>query len=194
MSSGAIADGEAFTAAFDELDAAVDKVLGLGGGVLGNREGVAVLRRYERAERRLAAGRHPLINQLAREATPEELGGTLSHAIAEWAQISRAEAGRRGREGADLGARCGLTGEPLAPVLSATAAAQREGNLGREHVAVIRRFYHQLPNFIDTDTREHAEAHLAQLGAQYRPAQLAPLADRLAECLNPERRLNDAER
>jgi len=64
---------------------------------------------------------HPLINQLAREATSEELGGKLPHAVAEWTLTSRAEAVRRIREAADLGARCGLTGEPLAPVLAATA-------------------------------------------------------------------------
>jgi Domain of unknown function (DUF222) len=69
------------------------------------------------------------------------------------------------REAADLGERRTLTGEPLAPVLAATAAAQREGRLGREHVAVIRRFYHQLPRWIDGDTRAQAQAHLAALGA-----------------------------
>lgn len=194
MSSGAIADGEAATAAFDALDDVIDTVLGLDSEMLRSRERLALLRRYERAQRRLSAGQHPLINQLAREATPEELGGTLSHAVADWTQTSRAEAGRRVREAADLGARSGLTGEPLAPVLAATAAAQREGKLGREHVAVIRRFYHQLPGFIDTDTRQHAEAHLAQLGTQYRPDQLARLADRLADCLNPDGCYTDDDR
>src|ERR1700728_141850 len=154
MSSGAIADGETAAVAFDTLDAAIDTVLGLDCEMLRSRERLALLRRYERAQRRLSAGQHPLINQLAREATAEELGGKLSHAIADWTQTSRAEAGKRVREAADLGARCGLTGEPLAPVLAATAAAQRKGTLGREHVAVIRRFHHQLPGFIDPDTRE----------------------------------------
>ena len=194
MTSGAISDGETAAAAFDVLNAAIDTVLGLDCEMLRSRERLALLRRYERAQRRLAAGQHPLINRLAREATAEELGGKLSHAIADWTQTSRAEAGKRVREAADLGERCGLTGEPLAPVLAATAAAQREGKLGREHVAVIRRFYHQLPGFIDTDTREHAEAHLAQLGAQYRPDQLARLADRLADCLNPDGSYTDDDR
>jgi hypothetical protein len=194
MSSGAIADGETAAAAFDALDAAIDTVLGLDCEMLRSRERLALLRRYEWAQRRLSAGQHPLINQLAREATAEELGGKLSHAIADWTRTSRAEAGKRVREAADLGARCGLTGEPLAPVLAATAAAQREGKLGREHVAVIRRFYHQLPGFIDSDTREHAEAHLAQLSSQYRPDQLARLADRLADCLNPDGIYTDDDR
>lgn len=194
MSSGAITDGETATAAFDVLDAAIDTVLGLDCEMLRSRERLALLRRYERAQRRLSAGQHPLINQLAREATAEELGGKLSHAIADWTQTSPAEAGKKVREAADLGARYGLTGEPVAPLLTATAAAQREGKLGREHVAVIRRFYHQLPGFVDADTREQAEAHLAQLGARYRPDQLARLADRLADCLNPDGSYTDDDR
>ncbi|MEM6110799.1 DUF222 domain-containing protein, partial [Mycobacterium sp. 050272] len=68
-----------------------------------------------------------------------------------------------------LGERRALTGEPLAPVLAATAAAQRDGRLGVEHVAVIRRFYHQLPGWVDIETRTHAEADLARLATQYRP-------------------------
>ena len=99
--------------------------------------------------RRLPAAEHQLINQLAQQATAEELGGKLSHAIAEWTLISRTEAGRRIREAADLGPRRALTGEPLAPMLAGTAAAQRAGKLGAGQVAVIRRFYHQLPGWVD---------------------------------------------
>ena len=194
MSSGVVVDGDVVTAAFDALDEAIKTVRRLDGGMLHSRDRLSMLRRYERARRLLSAGEHPLINQLAHEATPEELGGKLSHAIADWTQISRAEAGRRVREAADLGERRALTGEPLAPVLAATAAALREGRLGREHVAVIRRFYHQLPGWIDADTRTHAEADLARLGTQYRPDQLAGLADRLADCLNPDGSYTDDDR
>lgn len=80
----------------------------------------------------MPAVEHPLLNQLSRLASREELGGKLSHAVAEWALISRPEAGRRLREATDLGPRRALTGQPLAPILSATAAAQREGKLGTE--------------------------------------------------------------
>ncbi|WAC90475.1 HNH endonuclease signature motif containing protein [Mycobacterium sp. Aquia_213] len=194
MSSGVIADGEVATAVFDALDEALEAALGLDAAMLCSRERLALLRRYERARRRLDAGEHQLINQLAQEATPQELGGRLSHAIADATLISRAEAGRRVRDAADLGARRALTGEPLAPVLSATAAAQRAGKLGREHVAVIRRVYHQLPGWIDVDTRAHAEADLARLATQYRPDQLAGFAEHLADCLNPDGSFSDDDR
>ncbi|MCV7053028.1 DUF222 domain-containing protein, partial [Mycobacterium heidelbergense] len=192
--AGSVVDREAITAAFDALDAAVDRVAALNSESLTTPEWLAWLQRCERVRRRLPALEHAPINHLARQATPEELGGTLSHAIAEWALITRAEAGRRIHEAADLGPRRALTGEPLAPVLAETAAAQRDGKLGGAQVAVIRRFYHQLPGWIDAATRERAEKHLARLGTQHRPEQLGALADTLADCLNPDGLYRDDDR
>ncbi|GAA4292930.1 hypothetical protein GCM10023161_40740 [Mycobacterium paraffinicum] len=144
--------------------------------------------------RQLPAIEHPLINSLGQQATPEELGGTLPHAIAEAALISRAEASRRVREAAELGPRRGLTGEPLEPLLPATAAAQREGTLGTGQVAVIRRFFRQLPGWVDADTREAVEADLAAKGIHFRPEPLAELADHVADCLNPDGTFTDNDR
>ena len=172
-------DRAAVTAAFDALDAAVDAVAGLHFDMLGTHDWLVLLERCERVRRRLPVPEHQLINALARQATPEELGGKLSHAIAEWTLTSRAEASRRVREAADLGPRHGLGGEPLPPVLEAAAAQQRAGDLGAGQVAVIRRFHHQLPGFIDDTTRTHAETRLAREGTQYRPEQLAQLANTL---------------
>ena len=194
MSSCAVVDRDAVTAAFDALDAAVEGVLGLDFEALTTRERLALLERCERVRRRLPAVEHPLIDQLAHQATPEELGGKLSHAVAEWALISRGEAARRIREAVDLGPRRTITGEPLAPVLAATAAGQREGKLGTGHVAVIRRFYHQLPGWVDHFTREQTEARLAKEGSQLRPEQLTGLADTLADYLNPDGTFTDGDR
>jgi hypothetical protein len=180
--------------AFDALTAALKVVVGLDSSRLNSRQRLDRLARYEQARRILDSGEHPLINDLAREATPAELGGKLSHAIADATLISRADAGRRVREAADLGPRRAITGEPLEPVLAATAAAQRDGALGREHVAVIRRFYHQLPGWIDLETRTHAEADLARLATQYRPDQLAGFAAHLADLLNPDGSYSDEDR
>lgn len=187
-------DRDAITGAFDALDAAFDAVAELKFDALTTPERLGLLERCERVRRRLPTIEHPLLNQLARQATPEELGGKLSHAVAEWTLSTRAEAGRRIREAADLGERCGLTGEPMAPVLAASAAAQRAGKLGPGQVAVIRRFYHGLPGWIDDATRQRAEAHLAKLGTQFRPEQLDGLADTVADCLNPDGNYTDEDR
>jgi Domain of unknown function (DUF222) len=194
MGSSGVVDREALTAALDVLDAAFDKATGFDCEALSTREQLVLLERFERLRRRIPAAEHPLINSLARQATAEELGGKLSHAIAEWTLISRAEAARRINEAADLGPRRALTGEPLAPVLAATAAAQREGKLGAGQVAVIRKFWHRLPGWIDHATREQVEARLAKEGAGFRPEQLAGVADTLADCLNPDGTYSDEDR
>jgi Domain of unknown function (DUF222) len=179
---------------FAALDADLDRLCGLTFDALTTRERLVLLERCERARRRLPVAEHPLINQVARQSTPEELGGKLSHAIAEWTLISRAEANRRIHEAADLGPRHGLTGEPLAPALAATAAAQRDGKLGAGQVAVIRRFFQQLPSWIDAATRAQAEADLARIGTQQRPEKLAKFADRLTDYLNPDGTYTDDDR
>ena len=97
-------------------------------------------------------------------------------------------------EAADLGERRALNGEPLAPVLPATADAQRNGELGAGHVAVIRSFWHRLPDFVDIETRHKAEAQLARLAAEHRPDELAKLADKLTDCLNPDGDFTDDDR
>src|SRR5712671_6159499 len=125
MNSGGAVDREAMTAAFDAAEAALDGVAALKCDALTNPEWLAWLERCERLRRRLPALEHEPINHLAHQATPEELGGKLSHAIAERTLISRAEASRRIQEAADLGPRHAITGEPLPPVLAATAADQR---------------------------------------------------------------------
>src|SRR6201997_336628 len=193
MAGGGV-DREALSAALDGMDAAFDQVLEFDCQTLTTPEQLALLERFERLRRRIPAGEHPLINAVARQATPEELGGKLSHAIAEATLISRAAAARRSNEAADRGPRHGLPGEPLPPVLAASAAAQKDGTLGTGQVAVIRRFYHQLPGWVDAATREQVEAELASQGAQYRPEHLAALADTLADALNPDGIYSDEDR
>ena len=122
---------------FDALKAAQKRVLDLTFDVLTTPERLTMLAHCEQIRRVLSAVEHPLINQLGGE-DPAVVGGKLAPVLADRLRISRAEAARRIQEAADLGQRQTLTGEPLAPVLEATAAAQRNGDLGAGHVAVIR--------------------------------------------------------
>ena len=153
----------------DALEAAYKRALDLRFDVLTTPERLAVLERFEGFRRQQPAIEHALINQLAEQADPTELGGKLAPALADRLRISRAEASRRVHEAADLGERRALNGEPLEPVLPATAEAQRNGDLGAGHVAVIRSFWHRLPEFVDLETRATAEAQLARLrGSRFR--------------------------
>ena len=186
--------GEEIVKRFGALHDAVSDVFAVSSDVLTTPECLALLERLETETRRLPAAGHPLINQLARQASNDELGGKLSQALASRLRISRGEASRRIHEAADLGPRRTLTGDPLPPVLAATAAAQRAGEIGAGHVAVIRGFCHRLPDFVDVETRVHAEAQLALLGGRHRPDELAKLADKLTDCLNPDGDFTDEDR
>ncbi|MBS4728495.1 HNH endonuclease [Mycobacterium sp. SM1] len=179
---------------FDALHEAVSGLLELSFEVLTTPERLRLLEDLEREARRLPVPRHELINGVRRQASAAELGGTLAQALAERLRITRAEANRRIGEAQDLGRRVAVTGEPLPPRLPATAAGQREGQIGAGHVAVIRRFFDQLPCWVDVDTRQCAEAQLAKHAALFRPEQLAKLADKLSDCVNPDGNFTDEDR
>ena len=59
---------------------------------------------------------------------------------------------------------------------------------------MIRRFFDHLPCSVDIETREQAEAHLAELATQHRPDDLAKLAERLTGYLNPDGTYTDDDR
>ena len=178
---------ETIEAAYDDLDAAFDKVASLSYDVLTHTEKTRMLARLDAHRRRQPAVEHPLINQLGAEASPEALGGTsLADVLATVLRISKAEALRRIAEAADLGPRTALSGEPLEPVLPNTAKAQAAGQIGAEHVKVIRTFFARLPDGVDIETAQHAEAQLAHLGTELGPTQLGAAADRLAYLLDQD--------
>ncbi|MGA9489873.1 MAG: HNH endonuclease signature motif containing protein [Mycobacterium sp.] len=179
---------------FDALQADVKRALDLRFDALTTPERLALLHRCEMLRRQLPTIEHPLINQVAEQADDTELGGKLPSALANRLLITRGEASRRIHDAADLGPRRALNGEPLEPVLPATSEAQRSGQIGPGHVAVIRGFWHRLPDFVDVETRQKAEAQLARLGGEHRPDELSKLADKLTDCLNPDGDFTDHDR
>ena len=118
-----------------------------------------------------------------------------SHVLADRLRITRAEARRRIDDGPPIWRlRRALTGEPLAPKLEHTAAGQRAGLIGVEHVRIIRRFFAQLPHFVDEPTRADAEHKLAEVASQYRPDELQRFADHYELVLNPDGNFSDDDR
>jgi hypothetical protein len=163
-------------------------------GVLTGRDCLVLLEGIEVVSRQLPAVQHELITELDALAGPAELGGTLVHALADRLRISRAEARRRIGEAGDLGSRVAMTGEVLAPRLAATAAGQRAGVIGGEHVRVIRGFVAGLPGWVDGPTRDRAEARLAELSAQFRPEQVRRAAGVLGAVINPDGTFSEQDR
>ena len=179
---------------FNALDTDLDRLCELSFDVFTTPERLRALERLERVSRRLRAPQHALTNQLDAQACEEELGGTLRAALADRLRITKAEAARRIADAAELGQRRALTGEPLAPQLTATAAAQRDGLIGDGHVTVIRSFFAHLPAEVDLGTREAADADLARKAGQYRPDELAKYAQRIMDWLHPDGEFRDQER
>ena len=179
---------------FDALDAVVDRLCDLSFDVFTTPEFLRGLERLEAVTRRLRTPQHALINHLAAQGTPEELGGKLPAALADRLRITKADANRRIAEAQDLGPRQALTGEPLAPTLTATAAAQCAGLIGDGAVKVIRSFMSHLPTSIDIGTREAAEKDLAGKACDFRPDQVAKYAHELMALLHPDGDYTDEER
>ena len=93
-------------------------------------------------------------------------------------RISTTEAHRRLTEAALLGPRRALTGEPLPPLLPATAAAQSLGRINGEHVEVIRKAMGKVPGFVDALTLAQIEVDLVRTAVGVGPKELKDTADR----------------
>ncbi|MFI5508226.1 HNH endonuclease signature motif containing protein [Mycobacterium sp. NPDC051804] len=163
---------------------------------LTHRELLGLLDELEALSCQLPMQWHRALARLQAEMTPKELGAkSWRQVLAIRWRISTFEAGRRLDEAAQLGPRRTLTGEPLAPVLAATAAAQARGVINGEHVEKIRDAMDRVPAFVDTATREQVEADLVRYAIGLGPKELKDEADRILFMLDqdgPEP--DDAER
>jgi hypothetical protein len=153
---------------------------------------LAIARRLETGYRAQPALGHRLIHQLISHTTPTELGApTWPKVLAEALGISVSDAKGRLTHAQLLGPRTTLGGQPLAPLLAHTAAAQAAGRIGAEHLATITGFFHDLPPHIDATTRAQAEADLARIATTLGPTQFRTAAHRLALLLNQDGELPD---
>ena len=121
---------------------------------------------------------HRILARLQAEATPKEMGAKSWKDVLRirW-RISSTEAHRRLTEAALLGPRRSLTGQPLPPVLAATAAAQARGLINAEHVEVIRKAINKLPGFVDASTRDQFEVDLVRTAVGVGPKELGDVAE-----------------
>jgi hypothetical protein len=187
MSSGVVSDREEILATYAEWESANAKVAALSLDALTRTDLLELQHRREVVARRVPAVDHQIINRLASEADPKALGGTnLGDVLSTRLRISKGEAKRRIKQAGLLGPRHAMTGEPLAPKLANTAAAQARGEIGSEHVRIIEKFFADLPSQIDSQTRELAEADLARTAAGLGPTQFRAAAERLAFLLNQD--------
>jgi hypothetical protein len=168
------AKAAAVRAAYDEWAAcAVD--------TLTRDELVAEMDELETLACQLPAQHHRMLAQLQTQTTPQELGAKSWREVlmVRW-RLSSAEANRRLTEAELLGPRQALSGEPLDPVLAATAAAQGLGLITGEHVEVIRKAMARLPGFVDAASRAQIEVDWVRHAVGIGPKELG---DKVARTL-----------
>jgi len=77
-------------------------------------------------------------------------------------------------------------GEPIAPVLAATAAARAAGALSPAHVRVIDDFCDELPTALPPAARREAEAVMVDYAKDVGPVELTRFGQGLLDRLNPD--------
>ncbi|CPV67339.1 protein of uncharacterised function DUF222 [Mycobacteroides abscessus] len=104
-------------------------------------EALAVLARLEVVQRRLASRGLGLISAVTGKASPVELGGTsYAEVLSRRLHMGKGAARRRIADAEQLVPWRTITGEQLAPVLPNVAGALERGDIGEEHVRIIRQF------------------------------------------------------
>ena len=155
--------------------------------MLTHRELLTILDELETLTCQLPTQWHRALARLQAETTPKEVGAKSWKDVLRirW-RISATEARRRLTEAEVLSPRRALTGEPLAPVLAATAAAQAAGVINAEHVDKILDTMNHLPGFVDTVTRDQIETELVDIAAGVGPVELKKAADKMLFLLDQD--------
>ena len=137
---------EAVREAMANLAAAYDAFAACNIDGLTRTEVVSVLDDYETLTCQMPTQTQRLLARLQAETSPREMGAKSWNQVLRirW-RLSTGEASRRLGEAAELAARASLTGQPLAPLRPAVAAAQAAGLITGEHVGVIRAALTRLP-------------------------------------------------
>ena len=143
--AGDVVDLGEVRAAFDVVDAALDKVGGPNCEALATPELLELLERCERVRRRLPSVEHPLINRACPPSHPRRAG---RQAVACAGRL-HADQPCRGLPAHQRGLRSGAAARADrrtdAAGIGRHCRRAAAGKLGAGHVAVIRRFWHHLP-------------------------------------------------
>ncbi|MGV9745949.1 DUF222 domain-containing protein [Rhodococcus zopfii] len=179
--------GDTIEARLTALDTAVDGLLGDDLSGLSNDDIVEVLQRMETALRTVTAVGHRIIVESTERMIPGHLGcrstgdfliGTL--------RISAADGARRVTGAKKAGTWHGSDGGNMAEELPATAAAQRAGAIGPDHVAAVARVMRKVPYGAGLGESTVAEKILADAARSVTPEGVAKLGAHLLAHLDPD--------
>ena len=143
-------DRDQLVAAVDTIVAGLDTLQSAPIDGLTHPELLAQLDRLKTVTWALPSVEHRIIGRLVTEGSLDAFGATSwADVLSTRLRISTPEARQRIADAEDLGPRNAMTGESLPARLPETAAAQQHGQLGPEHLNVIRRFFKGLPDWVD---------------------------------------------
>jgi hypothetical protein len=137
--------------------------------------------------RRVEMVGYAMLARLDREAGTGDLRATsLRHALMLRLQMSKGQAMKRIARARKLVGTRTFQGEVLPAEWEHTAAAYARGEIGDEHVEVIRKFFAALPSRVDPVTRSQAEKTLADVAVDQDPRGLTIAAMHLLARLHPD--------
>ncbi|MEZ5149756.1 HNH endonuclease signature motif containing protein [Rhodococcus zopfii] len=179
--------GDTVEARLTALDAAVDGLLDDDLSGLSRDDIVDVLQRLETSLRKAATVGHRLVVETTERMIPGHLGCRSVHdLLIGTLRISAADAARRVKGAKKTGTWHGLDGEEVEPELPATAAAQRAGAIGPEHVAAVAKILRKVPHGVGFDEITVAEKILADAACAVTPEDLVTLGAHLLAYLAPD--------
>ncbi|MGV9799753.1 HNH endonuclease signature motif containing protein [Mycobacterium sp. NPDC003449] len=143
--------------------------------------------RRERMQRAQGAVDNVIVARIATEANPTEMGAnSIREVLWRSLRISRDDASKRIGDAEDVGPRRAMNGEPLPAKLPTAAAAQARGDIGTEHIRIIRTFFADLPSWVDAETWNTAEESLGLRAAELTPDELRQLTKRMLMLIDPD--------
>lgn len=173
--------------ALEALNAAVGALVSSPLDGLGDDEVPALAVELERQRRRLAAADLRLIRELEMRRSDGRYGrASVAELLVSLLRITPAEAKARVRDAGDLGTRRTLQGEPLPPLLPATAQAVERGEVSSAHVAVIAKAVDAVPAAAPAGAADIVESTLVEVARHEHPGALAKTATLLLARLDPD--------
>lgn len=153
---------------------------------LDNADRRALLVRMEVVRHKLFAYSHTWIADLVDQRGLDDIYGSVPEALSVLLRSSGSRAGQRIRLAMEFGERTSITGERLEPLSPNTLRGAEDGLINEEHQQIIRKFFWRLGSKVDIETREKAEAQLAELARQLSPDHLKAAASRLYDLIDPD--------
>jgi hypothetical protein len=149
---------------------------------------VGFLHGFEKVRNRLPLIDHVSIAAVEQRDLPQKLcQGSVRRVLTSALRISKAEASRRVWAAEAVGPRSSMLGEPLAPVRPHLAAAQRDGELSPEQVAINERAITPVDRrgFDPADVAA-GEQLLVTHAKSFGPEDLKQLADKVVDAIDPD--------